>query len=56
MDRLISDLKKNGQPEKTKGGKNVYALATSILQKNGYMKKGSRKLTAKGLKKQSEKK
>lgn len=47
-DKLVGQLESKGQPKKSKDGKNAYALATSILQKNGYMKKGTRELTKKG--------
>lgn len=43
LDRLVSQLKKNGKSEKQ-----AYAIATSQLQKSGNLKKGTTKATAKG--------
>jgi hypothetical protein len=46
FERLISQLK-------AKGVKNPHAVATSQLQKSGVLKKGTRKLTPKGTKRQA---
>lgn len=43
LERFVQNLKARGYSES-----NAYAIATSALQKEGLMKKGSQKLTAKG--------
>jgi hypothetical protein len=45
LEKLVSQLRAKGQPKS-----NAYAIATSALQKQGKMKRGSQQLTAKGKK------
>lgn len=46
LDRLVRQLR-------SRGVKSPYGMATSILQKNGILKKGTRSLTPKGKKRNS---
>lgn len=45
LERLVSQLKAKGKSDSS-----AYAIATSVLQKSGNLKKGSTKPTAKGKK------
>ena len=44
LDKLVKDLQKQGKDESA-----AYAIATSVLQKSGYLKKGTNKLNRKKL-------
>jgi len=44
LDKLVTKLKKEGKSESS-----AWAIATSALQKSGYLKKGSRKVKKKRL-------
>jgi hypothetical protein len=43
LEKLVKKIEKQGKPKS-----NAFAIATSALQKQGKMVKGSQKLTAKG--------
>jgi len=48
LERLVSQLQAKGKSKSS-----AYAIATSVLQKSGNLKKGSQKPTAKGTKRGS---
>lgn len=48
LDRLVKQLKAKG-----KSTSSAFAIATSVLQKRGLLKKGTQKATAKGVKRGS---